>query len=1658
MLGKNALISKYRKFFAILMLFIMFLSFLTPISNAEEITPPLVMQEITPEVVQEVTPEVTPEVTLEVTSVVTPSGITIELSNDKMTIQPENSMQLTVVVKENNVVLDNPTVTWSSSDIAITTVDENGLVKAIGVGTATVTATCNGVEVKCDVVVEEATVTKIELDYSSVKIVVGANKTVLATVYNQLDEIMTGQTVTWSSTNPEVATVDETGQVTAVSVGITTITVACSGISVTCEVEVFDGYSTNVVIFTGSTSLVAPLVQAYHNLTEKRDPPYQFGLSVFSDADFDSNPAKVQQAVQNADVVLVQMISDTRTEAFRTILSDSWGAQWKNRKAPAIYTTGCSDGFPINIVKDLSIQVNINTDDLTVLTKYISASGTDNCERLLLFLASKYGEEDVTTAEDLTPIENRGTFAYHPEAAGNCTFSTPEEYYDWYQSRADYDPSAPWVGIMDYDSSYTNSDYDLMVELVKSLENKGNNVVLIFTPSSKKFDSARSYFYRDLDGDGQKEPAIDTFICPMGFAFDSTNVQNTIDLFTEMNVPVLSPIYAKDLETWENDLAGTSSDLYWNVAMPEMDGRIEPVLMGGIKTLNIDEATGAMITKKVALPDRIERVAGRAASWAKLHKMENQDKKVAVLYYNYDGGKDGIGASYLNVPRSMTEILKALEGNDYTVNEDGSLSTDGEITEEKVFNEMFSKGRNIGGWAPGELETFAAQDGIIKISLDKYLSWYNQLPDELREAVEKDWGPAPGKVMVQDGEIIIPGVINGNVFFGPQPMRGWGEDVSKTTHSPTLPPSHQYLAFYWWLQDEFKADASIHLGTHGTTEWLPGKSIGLSAEDWPDIVQGDMPNIYPYIVNNPGEGTQAKRRGYAVLIDHLTSALVNTELYGNLLELHTLANEYDTAVANSISAEDLEKIRVKVRLLVVNEGVGEKVGVSADDLDNDFDSSLEKCKKYLDDLEADVTTLGLHTFGVAPEGDAFEGMIKAIVNFDPANRGALEAEIRANLENTTQEMDMILLALNAGYISPNIGNDPVRDPSVMPTGKNMVSFDPRKVPDKTSWEIGKKCADDLLASYYEEHGTYPESVGVVLWAVETMRTQGESVAMIMRLIGVEPVWDATEKVKSYKIIPTQDLGRPRIDVVVTASSLFRDTFSNVMTLLDKAIRELAINSDDGQNNYIKKHYDTLKGEYLSQGKSVDDAEFLAASRVYSEAPGSAGNGMAEKIGATESWETSEDLVDTYLSRASYIYGTDKNGTAVYGQAAKDTFVDMLENVQMTVLLIDSTYGALDNDDVAQYLGGLTLAAKWASGEDVDAYIANTRLGLDNLKVQTLREFVSQELDSRLLNPKFVEAMLAEGYAGSETLAKWIGNAFMIAATTGAISNNDWHDLAATYIFNDAVRAQLDPYALQSMIGYQLEAARKGMWEASSEDLTELSNVYMQTMVDYGVVCCHHTCKNIVMNEWLAQFSTLDDSVRNQFQETLVDATQKNVTIAMLDKTNQTTTDNSSSSDIVDESTKPLDTVIDDQAELKNSQQPQQTATQEQTASQENTQAEAIVQTASSENTQAEVTAQIASQGNTQKEATAQTPTAVAAAGNLPAASGEQVKPETKDAQEQNTAGEQEGKTQEYKAYEISEEGKQNKASGVSMWALLGVGGAMAAIAFGIMKGKIMSRY
>lgn len=1517
----------------------------------------------------------------------------------------------------------------------------------------------------------EAIPVKLELNFETVNIPVDSSRTITATVYNQFDEVISDLELLWQSSDEDIVAVDENGVIKGINEGSATITV-CSGdnpdLKADCQVNVVAGYGTNLVIISGTTGFTAPIVEAYHNLTEKRNPPYLFGLKVFSSADLDTEGGqlKIRNALGNADAVLLEMLGAAREKTLNSIFADCVGSDWKDNGQPEIFVQRCGEkdddgtwadkGLIVEIVKGLDVEINKNDDEWTRLNRYLENSGVSNWERLLLYLATAYGNGDVLTEENLEPIQFGGAFVYHPAADtsselyegqlvgdGTGLFFDPDDYYSWYESRPGYDADAPWAGIMGYDSSYKNADQEMMLAVLAALERKGLNAILFYPPNNERVEGAREFFYRDLDGDGKKEPALDVFVCAIGFNFIRNDEDKGTKLFKEMNIPVLAPIYSSDLEKWYDDPSGAMDSVHWQVAMPELEGRIEPVLMGGTITMGVDEATGAVVTKKIALPDRIERLAGRAAAWAKLRNTANQDKKVAVIYYNLHGGKDGIGASYLNVPASLTEVLQAMRAAGYKIDDDSILNEKGQITEEKVFEAVFSRGRNIGGWAPGELEKFAEQDGIIKVDLNTYLKWYNKLPENLRKKVEAEWGPAPGKMMVYNGELIIPGVICGNVFFGPQPMRGWGEDISKIIHSPDLPPPHQYLAFYFWLQNEFQADAMVHLGTHGTAEWLPGKSVGLSGEDWPDIIHGDLPNIYPYIVNNPGEATQAKRRGYAVIVDHLTAAVANTELYGNLLELHDLSHRYEQAVdpANDRLSEEVETLQAKIMQILKDEGVAEQIGLDPEN--TPFKELLDAAHEYLHQLENELTPLGLHTFGVPPQDERFEKMVDAIINYDRENREGIESQIRENLQRTTEEMEMLLLALNGGYIPPGLGKDPVRDPEVMPTGRNIKTFDPRSVPDKFAWETGKKLADELLATYYEEHGSYPESTGVILWAIETMRTDGQSIGMVMRLLGIEPVWDKSGRVKSYQITPVDELGHPRIDVVVSMSGLFRDTFSVVSELLDSAVRELAQLDEPSGKNYVKKHFDKLKEQFIKQGKSESEAEFLAGSRIFSEPPGTYGVGLSEQMNATGSWDNRDDLVETYLSRMSYIYGSPtKDGEPVFGVEGRELFESVLKDVQAVVQVRDSIYGALDNDDVAQYLGGLVMAAKWASGKDVDAYIANTRLGADKAKIQTFQQFVSQELHSRLLNPKFIEEMLKEGYAGSETIAKWVGNTFFVDATTDAIADWAWQGIASSYVFDEAVRSKLDPYALQSLIAYTTEAARKGFWDASQEDLQKLSDVYVQTMVDYGVVCCHHTCNNVVFNEWLAQFSTLDQDTLKNFEKKLTEATNKNVKIPVKEPESENKTVKHKSKN------KSKDTPPKD--ENKEQPKPQEPVTEIPKPQEEiPAPVPAPIKTPETPPTPPVATTPA---GAGEKVALSEPAAAnVSAAGPQPAQ--EQVVEQPAEEEKDSVDAEVDQKSTKYKAYEVTPEEEAQKTQGVNFWAIIGAVAVTLIIVIGFARRK-----
>ncbi|MDN5363938.1 MAG: cobaltochelatase CobN [Eubacteriales bacterium] len=1200
-----------------------------------------------------------------------------------------------------------------------------------------------------------------------------------------------------------------------------------------------------IIILGNSETTFPGLVEAYKKLLSQG---YNFQLKIFSGADLAKSETveSLKRETQDANLLLMEMIG---SNSYQTIIN----------LLPQIPETCQIVSIRSNVFQGVE---RIDSSQDPVLKPYYDNGGPENMRRLLLLLLKNYCKVSVTEPVDPVPMEAR--FIYHPDAWGNQqggggaegpspqgTFPSFAAYFSWYQQQGKYKEGKPWVGIMTFNTYFKGNDIKIYEAMLRSLEAKGVNVILVFTDSDKK--KAVEDFLME-----NGKSRIDVFIAAMGFNFIYGNSQAGIDLFKQMNVPVITPVYAEDLADWQQNIAGISNAVYWQIAYPELDGRIEPVFVGGKTVVGIDEATGAKLVQNIPLPSGIERLTGRVLSWINLRKKPNSEKKVAIIYYNHDGGKDGIGAAYLNVFASLKEILVALKNDGYKVEGNLELGALQEL--------LLRQGRNVGSWAPGELQALV-DAGAMTIPLEKYLQWYQELPEKLREQVEKEWGPPPGKIMTLGNQIVIPGAMLGNIFVGPQPMRGWGDDPDKIAHSPYLPPPHQYLAFYFWLQKEYKADAVIHLGTHGTAEWLPGRSVGLGQDDWPDIVQGDMPNIYPYIVNNPGEATQAKRRGYAVTIGHLTPPMIKPQLYGDLAELQRLITEYEEAAGKDDSSR-AEALKQQIIELVKANNLHQDLGIDLNSAD--FASVLEKLEKYLEQLTMELMPYGLHTFGQAPPDELEDLMVDAIVGYDPANREAYRDEYRSKIRLTTNEMVNLLRALRGEYIEPGLARDPVRVPDVMPTGRNLVTLDPRMIPDKAAWEVGKKAADQLLAKYVAEKGRYPDTVGVVLWAIETMRTYGETVAMVLRLIGAEPVWDKSGRVTSVKITPLEELGRPRVDVVVTISGLFRDTFAYTVGLLEDAFRQVAQLNESENDNWIRKHYLMLKEQLQAEGLSASDAESLATARIFGDAPGTYGTGVAQMVESTSAWDDKQDLVNVYLNRMSFAYGRN-----FYGKAAESIFTKLLSTVEVVTQVRDSLWGVLDNDDVYQYLGGLKLAAEAAGGKSVETYITNTRLSTGP-EIQTLVEFVGMELRTRLLNPKWIEGMLKEGYAGAHVISDHFANLFGVDATMDGVADWAWQAVVQTYIFDENIRQQLDPYALQAMIGWVMEAARRNMWQADEETLRRLADIYIQAAVRYGVVCCHHTCANLVFDEWVANYSTLARDVLEQFRAIIKQATNKEI--------------------------------------------------------------------------------------------------------------------------------------------------------------------------------------
>ncbi|MDW7731774.1 MAG: cobaltochelatase subunit CobN [Methanolobus sp.] len=1113
-----------------------------------------------------------------------------------------------------------------------------------------------------------------------------------------------------------------------------------------------------------------------------------------------------------------------------------------------------------------------------------------NFDNLIFYLAKEYYGRTDLKVEDPSVIPSA---IYHPAMTDTPGYlvTDVEEYFEWYTNRTDghvFDENAPTIGITFY-SSYLDG-MDPVNKLIEGFENRGVNVIACYGDANNHVNGYLNY---------SAETKVDAVV---SFLYRG----NHFDI-EELGVPVMNAILNGYMNTsqWIETSTPLPVTNMLRIYGPETEGLIDPIMIGAQE--NIQAGSGT-VAQYIAQEGQVQWLVDRTIAQANLGIKNEAEKKVAIIYYNHGGGKDNIGASYLEVTPSIVNLLEGMADTGYDVD----INLIPNRTE--LVDLMIHQGRNVGTWAPGELEALVETGEVELIPESTYLSWFNELSEERREEVTEMWGEAPGEIMVYtddngDKFIVIPKIsLSDNVILAPQPTRGWLQDNEVLYHDEELPPHHQYIAFYLWLQHEFDADVMVNMGRHGTVEWLPGKDFCLLSDEWPAIMVGDIPVIYPYVMDGMGEGMQAKRRGNAVVIDHLIPPVISAGLYGNYSLLSSEITTYHT----SASEESLKQAHLQeIVNLTLELGLDDQVNMSLAENNESVDHFLDELTDVLYELRSQSMPYGLHVLGEAPEGQALVGMVNSMLGDEFSTMVAIyndsesaptdllslvllenvsttDAQMQILLGNSTadistklntsinyakllseseNEIQQVLKVMNGEYINPNLGGDPVLRPETLPSGSNFYAFDEQLIPTKQAWEDGKALVDQWLAEYYAANGEYPTKVGYILWAGESTRHEGIMESQLLYMMGIEPVWnDDSSKVEDVRYINSTELGRPRIDVIVQISGLYRDTFPMKVQLIDKAVR-LAYEQGktDEYDNYVTRNTDTLQlvlNETIQDGNlSLDIAQF----RIFGPADGAYGTGMANAVDASDTWENNTELAELYIDKMSYVYGQNIWGQTIEeyigqqtGQSIEiDDSLLFENNLNDTRAIFhsrsSSTYGSLDTDDFYQYMGGLYNAIKYISGDAPEAYVVNLQ-DLSDLEIQTLQTYIANEMYARYFNPTWISGMQQHGFEGAREMESFLENLWgWEALDPDLISDDVWDKVYENYFANAELSGWLkenNPYAYQSMVARMTETIRKDSWDASDETMRSLVSEQIKSVIKSGATCCHHTCGNILNQEFV----------------------------------------------------------------------------------------------------------------------------------------------------------------------------------------------------------------
>lgn len=1116
-----------------------------------------------------------------------------------------------------------------------------------------------------------------------------------------------------------------------------------------------------------------------------------------------------------------------------------------------------------------------------LIRDYLLYGGNKNTDNLLCFLVTTFCAGEIRFS---SPVPVPWCGIYYPGEEKSLTLESYRKKY--------YDSEKITVGVLfPRDAWLSNSlePYDL---LIRCLQDNGVNVIPVF-----------SHWMRDdgLHIEGSEDAVIkhfvwngktlvDVVINLMWFSLTVGRPLYDGNYLLRLNVPVVQGETLLDNpETWRKSEAGLSPvELICNIVMPEFDGVIHGLPVAG-RTKN--KFTGELTY--YSIPDRIELLARRACKWANLKRKPNCEKKIAIIFHNYPPSDATIGTAIgLDSPLSVEQIIRALQQDGYYVGED--LPESGYWLLDRLIEQVTNDRTFLS-------ETKAAKSKH-RFTKQRFERYFSMLPESVQTKMKEKWKQPPGEVFCFNDDLLIPGLQLGNVFVSVQPPRGFGENPNEVYHSGSLPPTHHYLAYYQWLRDIFKADAVVHVGTHGSLEWLPGKGAGLSNTCYPAIAIGDLPNIYPYLVSIVCEGIQAKRRAGACLIGHLSAPVSDAGTYDDIAVLEVLLNDYRGYQVNRKDEIDSAQriIRKRIAAAHLETDVPERENES-------FDVYLIRLHGYINELKDMNVRVGLHVLGQAPVLEELREYLLAMTRVDNGdipslrrvvaqllgydynilcdNRGgmtangvfhtdlldqirdccrevivALEAgnydinqsnlrfkwivadtaedknrlllvcrymcdHLAPQLRKTEQELTNTVRALSGEYVEPGPAGAPTSGMAdVLPTGRNFFGVDPRALPSLLAWETGKTLGDALIRTYLDDEGKYPERIGMIFWSGNNMRTKGQCVAEYLYLLGVQPVWQSSSgRVSGLQAIPLEELRRPRIDVTARISGMFRDSLPPAMDLLDEAVEIAAALDEPIEMNYIRKHVLEEISLLQKEGINEENAKEKAKYRVFCCQPGTYGAGVGLVL-ENKNWSSLDDLAEVYVNWGAYAYTRKKQGVFV-----PDTLKRQLATMDATVKNEDNyEVNMLDSDDFNAFHGGMIAAVRALKGSAPRAYCGDTS-DVERVQVRSLEAETKRLYRSEVLNPKFIEGMKKHGYKGAADLSCIVSHSCEWSATSDIIEDWMYNELTQKYALDMTMQKwmkEVNPWALRRIADKLLEAAARGLWNASEDTVKELKKMYL----------------------------------------------------------------------------------------------------------------------------------------------------------------------------------------------------------------------------------------